>query len=99
MYVPRSRHARATAGRLGEAHRSVADLWLGLESRHGDRRDADLARAELHLRDAEVTTPEMAVVHDLAVLHLDESTELVRLTERVGLGHRLQVRMTSGGLS
>ena len=70
---------------------AVADLRLGLEGRHGDRRDADLARAELDLRDAEVATSEVAVVHDLAVLHLDERVQLVRLAERVGLGHRLEV--------
>lgn len=33
----------------------------------------------------------MAVVHDLAVLHLDERMQVVRLAEGVGLGHRLEV--------
>jgi len=68
----RGRPGAPTRGLL-EANPVRSDLRLRLQRRVRDRRDRELARAELHPRDSDVPAAEVAVVDDrTCVVHLDE---------------------------
>jgi hypothetical protein len=86
------RGTRASAGGLFEAHPAVADLGLDLDRRQRDGSHAQLLRADLDPRHAEVAGPEMSGIRDRAVVcHLDVRPQLVGLTERIGFAHRIEV--------
>ena len=85
------RGARASARRLLEAHPAVTDLGLALDRRQRDGGDAQLLRADLDPRHAEVTRPEMAGVRDRAVVCRPRCTPAARWprgTHRLRASHR-----------
>jgi len=84
-------------GRLPERDRIVSDLGLCLKQWILDGREGQLASPELDPRDADVAAAGVAVDRRLAVLELDPRTQLVRLSECIGLLERLQVVELSGG--
>ena len=77
---------------LLEAHPAVADLRLVLDRRQRDRGDAQLSRAELEARYADVPSAQVAAICDVAlVAELDERPQLVGLAERVCLPQRVEI--------
>ena len=67
-------------------------LGLGLDHRVLDRRERDLAAAELQARDADAPAARVAALGDRAVVvDLDPGLELVGLAEEVVLLHRVEV--------
>jgi hypothetical protein len=62
-----------------------------LDVRQVDRRESHGRRADADRRGADVTLPEVAGVHDPAVVDLDERPQLVRLAEPIGRPELLEV--------